>query len=158
MHINGIKHKWANDSSTTKPHPWCRISTAALTLKSPSEAQPEMWSQPWREEAKTESNHHRILRIFHPNYCPPTCLLVFYLMRTSTQSQWLAIAMESRVLTYEGCNFFRQRLVLATLSSRPVRIKGIREHAEEPGLRGLYYTVATVRICTQVVSMTIDNI
>lgn len=45
--------------------------------------------------------------------------------------------MESRVLTYEGCNFFRQRLVLATLSSRPVRITKIREDAEEPGLRGM---------------------
>lgn len=41
-----------------------------------------------------------------------------------------------KVLTYEGCNFFRQRLVLATLSSRPVRITNIRANTEEPGLRG----------------------
>ena len=44
--------------------------------------------------------------------------------------------MESQVLKYEGCNFLRQRLVLSTLSSRPVRITNIREDADEPGLRG----------------------
>ena len=44
---------------------------------------------------------------------------------------------DPRLLTYEGCNFFRQRLVLATLSSRPVRITRIREDADEPGLKGL---------------------
>ena len=42
----------------------------------------------------------------------------------------------SDVLTYEGCNYLRQRLVLSTLSSRPVRIVKIRENADEPGLRG----------------------
>jgi len=44
--------------------------------------------------------------------------------------------MDTRVLTYEGCNFLRQRLVLATLSSRPVRITKLREDADEPGLKG----------------------
>ena len=44
---------------------------------------------------------------------------------------------DPRLLTYEGCNFFRQRLVLATLSSRPVRITRIREDADEPGLKGV---------------------
>lgn len=43
----------------------------------------------------------------------------------------------SKPLTYEGCNFFRQRLVLATLSSRPVRINGIRADCDEPGLKGV---------------------
>ena len=52
--------------------------------------------------------------------------------------------MESQVLRYEGCNFLRQRLVLSTLSSRPVRITNIREDADEPGLRGqllLYHSI-----------------
>lgn len=43
----------------------------------------------------------------------------------------------NEVLTYEGCNFFRQRLILATLSGRTVRIKNIRANSEEePGLQG----------------------
>ncbi|KAL1426701.1 hypothetical protein MTO96_003300 [Rhipicephalus appendiculatus] len=37
--------------------------------------------------------------------------------------------------TYSGCNFFRQRLVLSTLSSKPIEIKNIRHKDEEPGLR-----------------------
>lgn len=41
-----------------------------------------------------------------------------------------------RSLNFEGCNYFRQRLVLSTLSSKPVRITKIREHSNEPGLRG----------------------
>jgi RNA 3'-terminal phosphate cyclase-like protein len=41
----------------------------------------------------------------------------------------------TKILKYEGCNFFRQRLVLATLSSRPVQISEIRSDADEPGLR-----------------------
>lgn len=51
----------------------------------------------------------------------------------------------SKPLTYEGCNFFRQRLVLATLSSRPVRINGIRVDSDEPGLKGVYYLPAQCR-------------
>lgn len=39
------------------------------------------------------------------------------------------------MLTYEGCNFFRQRLVLATLSSRPIRIIRIRQDSDEPGIK-----------------------
>lgn len=36
---------------------------------------------------------------------------------------------------YKGSNFLRQRLVLATVSGRPVTITDIRVHDEEPGLR-----------------------
>lgn len=43
---------------------------------------------------------------------------------------------KSKVLKFEGCNFFRQRLVLSTLASKPVRITAIRENSEEPGLKG----------------------
>ena len=39
-------------------------------------------------------------------------------------------------LIYEGCNFFRQRLVLATLSCKPVSIVNIRSRENDPGLKG----------------------
>ncbi|XP_064477093.1 RNA 3'-terminal phosphate cyclase-like protein [Ornithodoros turicata] len=43
--------------------------------------------------------------------------------------------LQSSQLSYQGCNFFRQRLILSTLSCRPVEIKNIRSNDEEPGLR-----------------------
>ena len=39
-------------------------------------------------------------------------------------------------LTYEGCNFFRLRLVLATGSGKSVKIKNIRANEDDPGLKG----------------------
>ena len=36
---------------------------------------------------------------------------------------------------YEGCNFFRQRIFLSTLSGIPVQIQNIRSYEEEPGIR-----------------------
>lgn len=39
------------------------------------------------------------------------------------------------VLRFRGCAQFRQRLVLATLAGRRVRIDGIRDKDESPGLR-----------------------
>ena len=39
-------------------------------------------------------------------------------------------------LSYEGCNFLRQRLVLATLSGKSVKIKNIRAFEDDPGLKG----------------------
>lgn len=38
-------------------------------------------------------------------------------------------------LEYEGCNFLRQRLVLSTISGRPIRIRNIRSHEENPGVQ-----------------------
>uniref|UniRef100_A0A7N8XG75 RNA 3'-terminal phosphate cyclase-like protein n=1 Tax=Mastacembelus armatus TaxID=205130 RepID=A0A7N8XG75_9TELE len=38
-------------------------------------------------------------------------------------------------LVYDGCNFFRQRLVLSTLSGKRVKIKNIRSRDDDPGLR-----------------------
>ena len=38
------------------------------------------------------------------------------------------------MLLYEGCNYLRQRLVLSTLSGRPVRVRGVREGEDSPGL------------------------
>jgi len=43
----------------------------------------------------------------------------------------------SNVLHYEGCNFLRQRLLLSTLSGRPVKFTNIRHLDESPGLRGI---------------------
>jgi len=40
------------------------------------------------------------------------------------------------VLIYEGCNFFRQRLILATLSGKSVKIKKIRDKEDDPGIKG----------------------
>lgn len=50
--------------------------------------------------------------------------------------------MASHGLTYEGCNFFRQRLVLSTLSGKRVKIRSIRSKEDEPGLRGKFCGVA----------------
>ncbi|CAD7940425.1 unnamed protein product [Amoebophrya sp. A120] len=41
----------------------------------------------------------------------------------------------NRFLHYEGANHFRQRLVLSTLSGRPILIKQIRTEDRRPGLR-----------------------
>lgn len=44
--------------------------------------------------------------------------------------------MSQKPLTYDGCNFLRQRLVLATLSGKTVKVKGIRSKEDNPGLKG----------------------
>ena len=44
--------------------------------------------------------------------------------------------MGGQVKTFEGSNYFRQRLVLATLSRTTIKIKQIRVKDDEPGLRG----------------------
>ena len=41
-----------------------------------------------------------------------------------------------KMLTFEGCNFFRQRLVLSTLSGKAIKIIRIRDKDEQPGLTG----------------------
>lgn len=38
-------------------------------------------------------------------------------------------------LVYEGCNFFRQRIILSTLSGTPVQIVDIRKYEDEPGIK-----------------------
>lgn len=45
----------------------------------------------------------------------------------------------SKVLKYEGHNYFRQRLVLATLSGKVLKIDKIRSNDANPGLRGKFY-------------------
>ena len=44
----------------------------------------------------------------------------------------------ANLMTFEGCNYFRQRLILATLSGKTVRIKKIRSKEDDPGLKGVY--------------------
>lgn len=46
------------------------------------------------------------------------------------------MATQANSLSYAGCNFLRQRLVLSTLSGRPVKIRKIRARDDNPGLRG----------------------
>jgi len=41
---------------------------------------------------------------------------------------------DGRFREYSGANYLRQRLILATLTSTPVRIKNIRSGADDPGL------------------------
>ncbi|NXY84381.1 RCL1 protein, partial [Alcedo cyanopectus] len=42
---------------------------------------------------------------------------------------------DAQCLSYVGCNFLRQRLVLSTLSGRPLKIRKIRAKEQDPGLR-----------------------
>lgn len=43
---------------------------------------------------------------------------------------------QNKVLIYEGCNYLRYRLLLSTLSGRPIRIINIRTKDDDPGLKG----------------------
>lgn len=43
--------------------------------------------------------------------------------------------MARKPVTYEGCNYLRQRLILATLSGKTVKIKNIRSKDDNPGLK-----------------------
>lgn len=51
--------------------------------------------------------------------------------------------LKQKDLVYEGCSYFRLRLVLATLSGKPVKITKIREKEDEPGIRGEHATHTT---------------
>jgi hypothetical protein len=42
----------------------------------------------------------------------------------------------SRIIKFEGHQYFRQRLILSALSGRIIRIDKIRSNDENPGLRG----------------------
>ncbi|KAJ9585822.1 hypothetical protein L9F63_020524 [Diploptera punctata] len=39
------------------------------------------------------------------------------------------------VISFKGCNYLRQRLILSTLSGKPISIKEIRSQDDDPGLR-----------------------
>lgn len=59
---------------------------------------------------------------------------------------------ENNVLVYKGSNFFRQRLLLATLSARAIRIENIRSNHDDPGLRE--YEVNLIRLLDKVTNGT----
>ncbi|XP_066603763.1 probable RNA 3'-terminal phosphate cyclase-like protein [Prorops nasuta] len=52
--------------------------------------------------------------------------------------------MPSDILTYEGCNYLRYRLLLSTLSGKPLKIIGIRTKDDDPGLRE--YEISFIRL------------
>lgn len=46
--------------------------------------------------------------------------------------------MERKELSFEGCNFFRQRLAYSLLGGHSVTISEIRSCDDEPGIKGRY--------------------
>ncbi len=59
----------------------------------------------------------------------------------------MAASMEN-MLSFEGCNLFRQRLVLSTLSGKSVKIKKIRAKEDDPGVKGMTFYHAKMMILT----------
>ncbi|CAK9820768.1 Probable RNA 3'-terminal phosphate cyclase-like protein [Anthophora plagiata] len=55
---------------------------------------------------------------------------------------------KNNVLIYEGCNYLRYRLLLSTLSGKPVRITNIRIKEDDPGLKE--YEVSFVRLLDKI--------
>ncbi|XP_016908086.1 RNA 3'-terminal phosphate cyclase-like protein isoform X2 [Apis cerana] len=55
---------------------------------------------------------------------------------------------KNNVLIYEGCNYLRYRLLLSTLSGKPVRITNIRIKDDNPGLRE--YEVNFIRLLDKI--------
>ena len=58
------------------------------------------------------------------------------LQPSPTTSYQPLITRMSKVVKFEGHNYFRQRLVLATLSGKILKIEKIRSNDANPGLRG----------------------
>lgn len=59
---------------------------------------------------------------------------------------------QNKVLTYEGCNYLRYRLLLSTLSGKPVRITDIRSKDDDPGLRE--YEISFIRLLDKITNGT----
>lgn len=57
------------------------------------------------------------------------------------------------ILSYKGCNYFRQRLVLSVLSTKPIRITDIRAQDDEPGLRE--FEVNLIRLIDKITNGTV---
>ncbi|XP_076296873.1 RNA terminal phosphate cyclase 1 [Lasioglossum baleicum] len=55
---------------------------------------------------------------------------------------------KNKILTYEGCNYMRHRLLLSTLSGKPMRITGIRIKDDDPGVRE--YEVSFIRLLDKI--------
>ncbi|XP_037028162.1 probable RNA 3'-terminal phosphate cyclase-like protein [Bradysia coprophila] len=59
---------------------------------------------------------------------------------------------ENNLLTYSGSNYLKQRLVLATLSGKAVRINNIRSEHDAPGLRD--YEASLIRLLDKITNGT----
>ncbi|XP_053610211.1 probable RNA 3'-terminal phosphate cyclase-like protein [Plodia interpunctella] len=59
---------------------------------------------------------------------------------------------DKNVLVYKGSNFFRQRLLLSTLSGRAIKVEDIRSGHDDPGLRE--YEVNLIRLLDKVTNGT----
>ncbi|KAG7212868.1 hypothetical protein KM043_002221 [Ampulex compressa] len=55
---------------------------------------------------------------------------------------------KNKILVYEGCNYLRYRLLLSTLSGKPVRITDIRVKGDDPGLKE--YEVSFIRLLDKI--------
>ncbi|XP_071864630.1 RNA terminal phosphate cyclase 1 [Bombus fervidus] len=55
---------------------------------------------------------------------------------------------KNNILTYEGCNYLRYRLLLSTLSGKPVRITNIRVKDDDPGVKE--YEVSFIRLLDKI--------
>lgn len=55
---------------------------------------------------------------------------------------------KNNVLIYEGCNYLRYRLLLSTLSGKPVRITNIRVKDDDPGVKE--YEVSFIRLLDKI--------
>ena len=60
----------------------------------------------------------------------------------------------SKILKFEGHNYFRQRLVLATLSGKILKIEKIRSNDANPGLRGKFPLFSSLFV---VANLTIES-
>ena len=63
----------------------------------------------------------------------------FFLLNLLILLFFTCFTMPENILTFEGSNYFRQRVVLATLSGKSVKIKKIRKKADDPGVTGISY-------------------
>ncbi|KAL6449086.1 hypothetical protein ACFW04_000653 [Cataglyphis niger] len=59
---------------------------------------------------------------------------------------------KNKVLTYEGSNYLRYRLLLSTLSGKPVRITNIRTKDGDPGLKE--YEISFIRLLDKITNGT----
>lgn len=55
---------------------------------------------------------------------------------------------DTNLLKFHGSNFFKQRLILSTLSGKPIQIVDIRKDDDEPGLKG--YEVSLIRLLDKI--------
>lgn len=62
----------------------------------------------------------------------------------------------SHSLSFKGCNHIRQRLVLSTLSGKPIEITEIRHRDDEPGLKG--YEVDLLKLLEKVTNGSVVEI